>query len=109
VKYESNSYILYKYGLRDSKELQIAYQYIREPLRIEDIDRLCYACETLIIWTLINTGLSISELCRHNSTKYSLEWEGPSYKWQRRPHGRKKVKEESYHHVFVHSNWCISI
>ena len=45
----------------------MAYQYIREPLRAEEADQLCHACKTaeekLIIWTLLDTGLRVSELC----------------------------------------------
>jgi integrase/recombinase XerD len=43
------------------------YQYIREPLTAEESDRLSHACETpvarLVVWTLLDTGLRISELC----------------------------------------------
>lgn len=43
------------------------YQYVREPLTAEEADRLANACETpteqLIIWTLLDTGLRVSELC----------------------------------------------
>ena len=45
----------------------MAYQYVREPLRAEEADRLAHACNTmqekLIIWTLLDTGLRVSELC----------------------------------------------
>ncbi|MGI2257541.1 tyrosine-type recombinase/integrase [Candidatus Cardinium hertigii] len=45
----------------------MGYQYVREPLRFEEADRLCQACETvqekLIVWTLLDTGLRVSELC----------------------------------------------
>ena len=43
------------------------YQYVREPLTAEEADRLANACETpteqLIVWTLLDTGLRVSELC----------------------------------------------
>jgi integrase/recombinase XerD len=43
------------------------YQYVREPLTAEESDRLSNACETpterLIVWTLLDTGLRVSELC----------------------------------------------
>ena len=43
------------------------YQFVREPLRAEEADQLCQACESmlekLIIWILIDTGLRVSELC----------------------------------------------
>ena len=43
------------------------YQYVREPLTAEESDRLSNACETpterLVVWTLLDTGLRVSELC----------------------------------------------
>jgi integrase/recombinase XerD len=45
----------------------LAYQYVREPLRGEEADELANACETplekLVVWTLLDTGLRVSELC----------------------------------------------
>ena len=44
----------------------MAYQYIRELLRLEETALLCHSCETikkLILWTLIDNGLRVSELC----------------------------------------------
>jgi integrase len=38
----------------------------REPMRVEGADRLCNACKTteekLVLWTLLDTGLRVSEL-----------------------------------------------
>ena len=46
---------------------QMAYQFVREPLTPENADALANACKTkrekLIIWTLLETGLRVSELC----------------------------------------------
>jgi integrase/recombinase XerD len=45
----------------------MAYQYVREPLTGEEADRLANACvtseEKLVVWTLLDTGLRVSELC----------------------------------------------
>lgn len=45
----------------------MAYQYVREPLTADEADRLANACKTaeekLVIWTLLDTGLRVSELC----------------------------------------------
>jgi Phage integrase family len=45
----------------------MAHQFVREPLRAEEADRLANACQTveekLIVWTLLDTGLRVSELC----------------------------------------------
>ena len=43
------------------------YQYVRDPLTADEADRLANACDTpteqLIVWTLLDTGLRVSELC----------------------------------------------
>ena len=43
------------------------YQYVREPLTAEEADRLANACDTptekLVVWTLLDTGLRVGELC----------------------------------------------
>ncbi len=48
------------------------YKYVREPLTTEEADRLANACETptepLIIWTLLDTGLRVGELCALTTT-----------------------------------------
>jgi integrase/recombinase XerD len=42
------------------------YQYKREPLTPDEANRLANVCETheerLVVWTLLDTGLRISEL-----------------------------------------------
>jgi len=52
------------------------YQFVREPLRAEEADQLCQACESmlekLIIWILIDTGLRVSELC--SLTSQDILW-----------------------------------
>ena len=55
----------------------MAYQFIREPLKNEEVDKLCHACETakekLLIWTLLDTGLRVSELC--SLTPHHILWQ----------------------------------
>ncbi len=45
----------------------MAYQFVREPLSSEESDRLVNACqsfrEKLVVWSLLDTGLRVSELC----------------------------------------------
>jgi len=45
----------------------MAYQFVREPLSSEETDRLINACqafrEKLVVWTLLDTGLRVSEFC----------------------------------------------
>jgi integrase/recombinase XerD len=54
------------------------YQYKREPLLPEEATRLAQACQTvrekLVIWTLLDTGLRVSELA--NLTPTQIDWQG---------------------------------
>lgn len=54
------------------------YQYRREPLTQDEANRLANACETgeekLTVWTLLDTGLRVSELAQ--LTKTSIDWQG---------------------------------
>src|SRR5881227_1265828 len=53
------------------------YRYVREPLTADESDRLAKACETpterLVVWTLLDTGLRVSELCDLTSKK--IRWQ----------------------------------
>ena len=53
------------------------YQYKREPLSIEESDRLMNACETaeerLIVWSLLESGLRVSELA--NLERDQIQWQ----------------------------------
>src|SRR6516162_8167892 len=55
----------------------MAHQFVREPLRAEEADRLANACrspeEKLIVWTLLDTGLRVSELCA--LTLDNVQWQ----------------------------------
>jgi integrase/recombinase XerD len=54
------------------------YQFKREPLLPEEATRLAQACQTvrekLVIWTLLDTGLRVSELA--NLTPTQIDWQG---------------------------------
>jgi integrase/recombinase XerD len=54
------------------------YQFKREPLTQDEANRLANACQTheekLVVWTLLDTGLRVSELAK--LTKNSLDWQG---------------------------------
>jgi integrase/recombinase XerD len=54
------------------------YQFKREPLLPEEATRLAQACQTvrekLVIWTLLHTGLRVSELA--NLTPTQIDWQG---------------------------------
>ena len=53
------------------------YQYKREPLTPDEANRLAAACEThqerLIVWTLLDTGLRVSELA--GLTREHIDWQ----------------------------------
>jgi integrase/recombinase XerD len=74
----------------------MAYQYVREPLRSEEADRLYNACESaeekLIIWTLLETGLRVSELC--TLTTQHMLWQQKALRITGKggPHGKKSKK-----------------
>ena len=56
----------------------MAYQYKREPLTRDEANRLASACtsalEKLVVWTLLDTGLRVSELATLG--KLNLDWQG---------------------------------
>jgi integrase/recombinase XerD len=53
------------------------YQYKREPLTPDEANRLASACEThqerFIVWTLLDTGLRVSELA--GLTREHIDWQ----------------------------------
>ena len=55
----------------------MTYQFKREPLLPEDADRLANACLTpeqrLVVWTLLDTGLRVSEMC--GITRENILWQ----------------------------------
>jgi len=73
----------------------VAYQYVREPLRAEEADTLSHACATtaekLIIWTLIDTGLRVSELC--SLTAQHILWQQKAFRIQGKggPYGKRST------------------
>jgi len=55
----------------------MAHDYVREPLNQDEYDRLVNSCitfrEKLVIWTLLDTGLRVSELC--NLRGKDIQWQ----------------------------------
>jgi integrase/recombinase XerD len=53
------------------------YQYVREPLTAEEADRIANACVTatdrMVVWTLLDTGLRVGELC--DLTSMNVLWQ----------------------------------
>jgi integrase/recombinase XerD len=101
----------------------MAYQYVREPLRAEEADRLCQVCESmqekLIIWTLLDTGLRVSELC--SLTPDRILWQQRSLRITGKggPHGKKskkrvvpmskRVQTLLEHYFAINSSWPVGI
>ena len=69
------------------------YQYVRESLTADESDRLSNACETpterLVVWTLLDTGLRVGELC--DLTSKSVLWQQRQLRVKGKggPHGEK--------------------
>ncbi|MDA2937607.1 site-specific integrase, partial [Acidobacteria bacterium AH-259-A15] len=55
----------------------MAYEYKREPLTQDEANRIASACELfeekLVVWTLLDTGLRVSELAGLKKT--NLDWQ----------------------------------
>ncbi len=99
----------------------MVYQYVREPLRNEEADQLCQVCETsqekLIIWTLLDTGLRVSELC--SLTPQHILWQQRSLRITGKggPHGKKskkrvvpmskRVQTLLEHYFALHNRWPV--
>lgn len=101
----------------------MAYQYVREPLRIEEADQLSQACqsteEKLIIWTLLDTGLRVSELC--SLTPEHILWQQKALRVSGKggPHGKKtkkrvvpmskRVQSLIEHYFAIHHQWPVGV
>lgn len=99
----------------------MAYQYIREPLRSEDADKLSQACETplekMIIWTLLDTGLRVSELCDITDQNILWQQKALSVDGKGGPFGKrtkkrivpisKRVQTLFQHYFALNKNWPI--
>jgi len=69
------------------------YQHVREPLTAEESERLSNACETpserLVVWTLLDTGLRVSELCGLTSKNVLWQQRQLRVKGKGGPYGSK--------------------
>jgi integrase/recombinase XerD len=99
----------------------VAYQYVRQPLRAEEAEALSHACETteekLIIWTLLDTGLRVAELC--SLTPQHILWQQKAFRVQGKggPHGKqskvrvvpmsKRIQPLMEHYFAVHETWFV--
>jgi integrase/recombinase XerD len=69
------------------------YQYVREPLTADEADRLSNACDTptekLVVWTLLDTGLRVGELCDLTSKDVLSQQRQLRFKGKGGPYGKK--------------------
>ena len=100
----------------------MAYQYVRAPLRAEEADALAQACKTteekMIVWTLLDTGLRVSELCSLTPQHIFL-WQQKAFRVQGKggPHGKqsklrvvpmsKRIQPLMEHYFAVHDAWFV--
>ena len=101
----------------------MAYQFVREPLQAEQADKLAHVCETveekLIIWTLLDTGLRVSELC--SLTPQHILWQQRSLRIEGKggPYGKqskkrvvpmsKRIQPLLEHHFALNDRWPVGI
>lgn len=99
----------------------MGYQYVREPLTIEDADRLANACESpqerLAVWTLLDTGLRVSELCCLTSKNILWQQRQIRVKGKGGPYGKKsktrvvpmsaRIRPLLEHYYALHSRFPI--
>jgi len=99
------------------------YQFVREPLRAEEADRLSHACDTihekLVVWTLLDTGMRISELC--NLVPQNILWQEKSFRISGKggPYGKsskkrvvpmsKRVQTLMEHYFSLHDKWFVGV
>ncbi len=71
----------------------MSYQYVRGPLTTDESDRLSNACETsterLVVWTLLDTGLRVGELCGLTSKSVLWQQRQLRVKGKGGPYGKK--------------------
>ena len=111
-------------GLRTAQEWIggfMAYQYVREPLRAEEADELCHACKTteekLIVWTLLDTGLRVSELCDLSAQRILWQQKALRINGKGGPYGKKskqrivplskRIQALLEHYFAIHDGWFV--
>jgi integrase/recombinase XerD len=97
------------------------YRYVREPLTAEEADQLANASETLteqlIVWTLLDTGLRVGELCA--LTTKDVLWQQRQFRVRGKggPYGQKskvrvvpkarRVRALPAHHFALHEEFPV--
>ena len=92
----------------------MAYQFVREPLKDEEADKICQVCETslekLIVWTLLDTGLRVSELCSLSPQNILWQQKSLRIKGKGGPHGKKSkqriVSMSKRVQTLLEGVWC---
>jgi len=121
LKDELNALSSHDDELMETRRANVAYQYVREPLRAEEADALSHACETteekLIIWTLLDTGLRVSELC--SLTPQHVLWQQKAFRVLGKggPYGKqskqrvvpmsRRIQPLMEHYFALHETWFV--
>jgi integrase/recombinase XerD len=121
LKDELNTLSSSKSERMGARRANVAYQYVRQPLRAEESDALAHACATteekLIIWTLLDTGLRVSELCR--LTPQQILWQQKAFRILGKggPYGKqskqrvvpmsKRIQPLIEHYFALHETWFV--
>lgn len=99
----------------------MAYQFVREPLKDEEADKLCQVCESslekIIVWTLLDTGLRVSELCSLSSQNILWQQKSLRIRGKGGPHGKKskqrvvpmskRVQTLLEHYFAINNKWPV--
>jgi len=77
------------------------YQYKREPLNNDEVDKLTNSCDTFrekfVIWTMLDTGLRLSEFA--DLKKENVQWQEKRLVIYGKggPYGKKNKKKNNPH------------
>ena len=90
-------------------------RYVCESLQAEEADRLCQACESLeeklVVWTLLDTGMRVSELCNLKAKqilrrKKAIRIEG-KHSVKRVVPMSKRVQTLLEHYFAINNDWPV--
>lgn len=101
----------------------MAYNFVRQPLRVEDADNLSNACQTveekLLVWTLLDTGLRVGELCSLTSNNIMWQQKAIRVSGKGGPYGKmskkrivpmtRRIQSLLEHYFSLHDKWCMSV
>lgn len=121
MKSELSSLYYSKYELIKTAACPMTQISLKEPLTAQEADALCQACDTfqekLIIWTLLDTGLRVAELC--NLTSQHIQWQQKALRVNGKGGASGKLSKKRVvplsprvitlleHHFAIHNHWPV--